>query len=86
MVDIIFPRRRMSVMAATADDIEKKTRGMMAVKSRLRKISPNGLKTEAFPLKIIPSKEPISREIININEKPYDFKKAGISVFILFTQ
>ena len=47
IADMILPRRRILVIEATADEIEKKTRGIIAVKRRLRKISPNGLKTMA---------------------------------------
>lgn len=47
MADIIFPKRRMLVIDATAEEIEKKTSGTIVVKRRLRKTSPNGLKTIA---------------------------------------
>ena len=43
----IFPRRFMSDIPATADEMEKKTRGMTIVKRRLRNISPSGLRTAA---------------------------------------
>jgi hypothetical protein len=44
---MIFQRRRIFVIDATAEEMEKKTSGIMAVKRRLRKISPNGLKIMA---------------------------------------
>ena len=40
IADMIFPKRRILVIPATAEEMEKKTRGTMAVKRRLRKISP----------------------------------------------
>jgi len=45
-------------MAATAEAMEKKTRGTTMVKSRLRKMSPKGLKMMDFSLKISPKRQP----------------------------
>jgi len=66
----ILPRRFMSDIPATADEMEKKTRGMTIVKRRLRNISPSGLSMAAFFLKTIPRTEPIMMDIIKMNEKP----------------
>jgi len=45
-------------MAATAEEMEKKTSGTTMVKRRLRKMSPKGLKTSDFSLKIRPKMHP----------------------------
>ena len=66
----IFPSRFMSDIPATADEMEKKTRGITIVKRRLRNISPSGFKTAASFLKMIPRTEPIMMDIIKMNEKP----------------
>jgi len=70
IADIILVRRLMLVMEATAEDREKKTRGVIAVKRRLRKISPKGLKIAASFLKIIPRNDPIMIDITRIIENP----------------
>jgi len=54
----------------TADEMEKKTRGITIVKRRLRNMSPSGLSTAASFLKMIPRTEPIIMDIIKMNEKP----------------
>ena len=66
----IFPSRFKSDIPATADEMEKKTRGTTIVKRRLRNISPSGLRTAASFLKMIPRTEPIMMDIIKMNEKP----------------
>jgi hypothetical protein len=65
----ILPRRFKSVIAATAEDMEKKTIGTTMVKSRLRKTSPKGLKNQQRSLKTRPSKEPRIMEKIKSSEK-----------------
>jgi hypothetical protein len=60
----------MSDIPATADEMEKKTRGITIVKRRLRNMSPSGLSTAASFLKMIPRIEPIMMDIIKMNEKP----------------
>ena len=65
----ILIRRFTSVIAAIADDMEKKTSGTTVVKSRLRKISPKGLNKVAFCLKTTPRREPMTIEKINNSEK-----------------
>jgi hypothetical protein len=55
-------------MDATAEEIEKKTRGTTMVKSKLRKISPKGLKTTDLSLKINPSKHPAEMPPRRIND------------------
>jgi hypothetical protein len=74
------------VIAAIAEEMEKKTSGTIVVNRRLRKISPNGLRTAAFCLNTIPRKAPIKREKIKIMEKPYDVKNGGNLIFIFFSQ
>ncbi len=49
---MIRPSRRILFMEATAEEMEKKTKGTTMVKSKLRKMSPKGLKITAFSLKI----------------------------------
>jgi hypothetical protein len=66
--------------------MEKKTSGTIVVNRRLRKISPNGLRTAAFCLNTIPRKAPIKREKIKMMEKPYDVKNGGNLIFIFFSQ
>jgi hypothetical protein len=66
--------------------MEKKTSGTIVVNRRLRKISPNGLRTAAFCLSTIPRKAPTKRDKIKMMEKPYDVKKGGSLIFILFSQ
>jgi len=56
----IRPRRLMSGIPATAEEMEKKTTGTVAVKRRLMKISPKGLKRTASFLKTTPSTAPMS--------------------------
>ena len=66
----IDPKRLRSVMAATVDDNEKKTSGTTMVKSKLRKISPKGLKTTAFSLKINPKMQPKEIEPRRTKDEP----------------
>ena len=84
IADMILPKRRILVIAATAEEMEKKTSGTIVVNKRLRKISPNGLRTAASCLKTIPRKAPIKREKIKMMEKPYDVKNGGNLIFIFF--
>ena len=48
----------------------KENRGTIAVKSRFRKTSPNGLKTTAYFLYIIPRTDPIMMDATRIIENP----------------
>jgi len=50
--------------------MEKKTRGIIVVNKRLRKISPNGLREAASFLRMIPNNAPTKRDEIRIMEKP----------------
>lgn len=68
--DIILPSRFRFDMPATADEIEKKTSGTMAVNRRFRKISPKGFSMAASFLRTIPRTEPRSTERIRSKEKP----------------
>ena len=65
----IFPSRRLLVMEATAEEMEKNTSGTTAVKRRFRKISPNGLKKTAFSLNISPRADPANKARIRMIEK-----------------
>jgi hypothetical protein len=56
-------------MAATAEEMEKKTKGTTMVKSKLRKMSPKGLKTIAFSLKINPKTHPMEIAPRRINDE-----------------
>jgi hypothetical protein len=49
--------------------MEKNTKGTTMVKSKLRKISPKGLKTTAFSLKINPKRHPAEIEARRIKEE-----------------
>jgi hypothetical protein len=73
------------VIAAIAEEIEKKTSGTIVVNRRLRKISPNGLRTAALCFNTIPRRAPIRREQIKMMEKPYDVKNGGNLIFIFFS-
>src|SRR4030043_1211429 len=84
IADMILPKRRILVIAAIAEETEKKTSGTIVVNRRLRKISPNGLRTAACCLITIPRKAPIKREETKMMEKPYDVKNGGNLIFILF--
>jgi len=66
----ILPSRRPLVIPATAEEMEKNTRGTRAVKRRLRKISPSGLRRAASSLRRSPSPEPIPMEKSSSSEKP----------------
>jgi hypothetical protein len=68
--DIILPRRFISDVAATEEDMEKKTRGTMAVNRRFRNTSPKGLQKDASFLRVSPNIDPINTEKINNMEKP----------------
>jgi hypothetical protein len=59
-----------SDIPATAEEMEKKTRGTMTVKSRFRKTSPKGLKMAASFLKTIPSRAPMTIERMSRMENP----------------
>jgi len=56
-------------MDATAEEIEKKTNGTTMVKSKLRKISPKGLKIMAFSLKINPNRHPTEIALRRIKDE-----------------
>jgi hypothetical protein len=47
IADNILPSRLRLVIPATDEEMEKNTKGIIAVKSKLRKMSPKGLKTTA---------------------------------------
>jgi hypothetical protein len=70
MADMIFPSLRKFDILATAEEMEKKTSGIIVVNKRLRKISPKGLREAASFLRIIPNNAPIKRDKIRIIEKP----------------
>src|SRR5512139_2187883 len=82
IADRILLKRRILVMAAIAEEMEKKTSGTIVVNRRLRKISPNGLRTAAFCLNTIPRKAPIKREKIKMMGKPYEVTNRGNLIFI----
>jgi len=67
--NMILPSLRISVIAATAEEIEKKTTGETIVKSRFRKISPRGFRIAVLSLNTTPRIEPIRIEPIKISEK-----------------
>jgi hypothetical protein len=47
ITDRIFPRRLRLGIEATVDEMEKKTSGTITVKSRFKKMSPNGFSRTA---------------------------------------
>jgi hypothetical protein len=57
-------------MPATAEVMEKNTRGTMAVKRRFRKTSPKGFNTTASFFRTIPNREPMPMETISRIENP----------------
>jgi hypothetical protein len=59
----------MLLIPATAEEIEKNTRGTTIVKSRLRKISPKGLKIMAFSLKTMPKTQPREMDARRIKDE-----------------
>jgi hypothetical protein len=55
---------------ATAEEMEKKTSGTIAVNRRFRNRSPKGLQNDAFFPRMIPRRQPARTEKINRRENP----------------
>ncbi len=68
MDERILPRRLTLDIPATAEAMEKNTRGIMAVKRRFRKTSPKGFKKIVSFFRIMPNKEPIPMATISRRE------------------
>jgi hypothetical protein len=71
-------------MPATAEEMEKNTSGIMAVKRRFRKTSPKGLKWTASFFRTMPTREPIPMDAIKRSENPYDRINFDDLMFIMF--